>query len=261
MRIFLITIAILSLSKVAALPKKVDIIFLSASKTADLKILTNEKYPIVFRSIAMNKDNCVPMGDGCFHPQLGFIEGKSEKSLEDQKDEKKAKKLKTINSMDTNMIDCKEGNYWDIFCGKAKPESHGPVDFEVWIDTSSSLRNVDWSKDNTNCYRRSFVERLKNKCSIEVQTFDTSKKQMGGLPGLCINYGLNDQKRLMNWIDESNAKHLILVTDIDEGTLQFREYLMRIGANLYGADTGDFDGDKLLNHVETLSKTCQNRKK
>jgi len=243
-----------------ALPKRVDIIFLAAKKTADLKELTKDQYPIVLRAIAQKEDNCVPMGDGCFHPQLGFIEGKSGKALEDQKDQKDVK-VKTINSMDTNMIDCKEGNYWDIFCGKAKAQKHGPVDYEVWIDTSSSLRNVDWSKDSTHCFRRSFIERLKSKCSIEVQTFDTSIKQMGGLSNLCINYGLNDQKRLMQWIDESKAKHLILVTDIDEGTLKFRDYLDSIGANLYGADTGDFTGESLLNHVQKLSSTCQKPKK
>jgi hypothetical protein len=250
----------LTLSKVWALPKKVDIIFLSAKKTAGLEELTKDKYPIVFRALAQNDDKCVPMGDGCFHPQLGYIEGKSGKALDDQKEQKNVK-VKTINSMDTNMIDCKDGNYWDIFCGKAKAEKYGPVDFEVWIDTSSSLRNVDWSKDATHCYRRSFVERLKQKCSIEVQTFDTSIKQMGGLDTLCINYGLNDQKRLMKWIDESKAKHLILVTDIDEGTIQFRDYLDSIGATLYGADSGDFTGETLINHVQTLASSCQKPKK
>lgn len=260
MKIVITLIFTLTFNLAYALPKQVDIIFLAAKKTAHLKELTKDQFPIVLRALAQNDEKCLPMGDGCFHPQLGYIEGKSGKSPEDTAP-KKDIKLKTINALETNMVDCKDGNYWDIFCGKAKADKPAKVDYEVWVDTSSSLRNVDWSKDSTHCYRRSFIERLKQGCSIEVQTFDTSIKQLGGLSNLCLNYGLNDQKRLMEWIENSNAKHLILITDIDEGTLQFRDFLDRIGANLYGADAGDFTGESLLNHVQTLTKACQKSKK
>ncbi|EQC46919.1 hypothetical protein M900_2545 [Bacteriovorax sp. Seq25_V] len=201
------------------------------------------------------------MEGGCFHPQLGFVE--DEKDFKKKAEEKKIDvKLKTINSLDTNMIDCKEGNFFDIFCGKAKPiTKREDVDMEIWIDTSSSLRNFDWDGDPMHCKRRSFVERLRNSCALEVKVFDTSIKQMGDLSSLCVTYGLNDQKRFIRWIEESTVDRLIIVTDIDEASTMVRDYLFKIGGKLHGADYGDFDGERLVNYVSTLETSCQKKKK
>ena len=64
----------------------------------------------------------------------------------------------------------------------------------------------------------------------------------------------------MDWIDRSEAKKLIIITDIDEASMELRDYLFKIGAEIKGADLGDFDGEKLLNHVEKISKNCSKPK-
>ena len=201
------------------------------------------------------------MGDGCFHPQLGFVEENPGAKVIPEGDQSsvldKDKTLKTINSAESDMVDCKEEKFFDIFCGKAGKRKRGPVDLEVWIDTSSSMRNVDFSLEKDECFRKSFVERLKMSCAIDVATFDTSIKSLGGLKNLCLNYGLNDQDRLIDWIKRSEAKKLIILTDIDEASMKLKDFLFRIGANIKGADLGDFDGDMLLKYTSKISKNCK----
>lgn len=256
------TLTLLFSLTVFALPKRVEVVFLAPEKEAVTTEVLEEFKTKNFRKLAQADVKCVPMGDGCFHPQLGYMEGDSAKGIVDQESGKqKEVKIKTINSMDTDMIDCKKGNYFDIFCGKAKKEKHGPVDYEIWIDTSSSLRRVDWSKEQSHCSRRTFIEKLRRSCDLEIQTFDTSIKQMGSLSNLCLTYGLNDQKRLIKWIDDSSAKHLIIVTDIDESSIELRNYLESIGAVIHGADYGDFTGKKLIEYADTFAKSCQKKKK
>ncbi len=242
-----------------ALPKSVEFIFLSPKKTK-----STFHSNIEYKSIAINEDDCVPMGEGCFHPQHGFIEKKPTAKIIKEGDTSsvldKKKDLKTINSAEADMIDCKEEKYFDIFCGKAKKINNSTSDLEIWIDTSSSMRRVDFSLEKDECYRKSFVKRLKDECEADFSTFDTSIKSLGGLNNLCLNYGLNDQKRLMDWIDRSEAKKLIIITDIDEASMELRDYLFKIGAEIKGADLGDFDGEKLLNHIEKISKSCSKPK-
>jgi len=244
-----------------ATPKNVEVIFLSPAKPKKPSTTNLFFTSLISKKIAFSMDNCQPMEGGCFHPQLGFVEDKEDHDKKKEEQQRNVK-LKTINSLDTNMIDCKEGNYFDIFCGKAKPVAkQEAVDLEIWIDTSSSLRNFDWDGDPSHCSRRSFVERLQKNCSLEVKVFDTSIKQMGDLSSLCVTYGLNDQKRFIRWIEDSNAERLIIVTDIDEASTMVRDYLFKIGGKLYGADYGDFDGEKLVNYVTTLETSCQKKKK
>lgn len=235
---------------VFALPKQVDIYFLSAAKKQSL-LFENK----IFQSVAYTEPECVETEAGCFHPQLGLIKSAPKLKEEVQRE------LKTINALEANLIDCKDGNYFDIYCGKAKPlESNKDVDYEVWIDTSSSLRQFDWDDDPQRCQRRTFIERFKMKCQLEVKVFDTSIKQMGDLSTLCVNYGLNDQNRLISWIENSAADKLIIVTDIDEASRKIRDYLFKIGANIYGADYGDISGEKLLDVISKYETSCQKKK-
>lgn len=238
-----------------ALPKSIDIIFLSASKKQSLFFNTSK-----LTSIASNEEiECVETEDGCFNPQFGIVrpnKNGSDKKIEDLKVE-----VKTINSLETNLIDCKEGNYFDIFCGKAKPnEVNVNVDYEVWVDTSASLRNVDWNADPSFCSRRSFVERLKKSCGLEIKTFDTSIKGNADPSALCLTYGLNDTNRLIKWIEGSEAKKLIIITDIDEANTQLRDYIFKIGANIHGADYGDVDNKSILDLVSKFDSACQKKK-
>lgn len=176
------------------------------------------------------------MGDGCFHPQLGLIprEGaKEEKPIAPKEIE-----LKTFNSHAVNMIDCKDDYYFDVFCGKAKGVAK-LSDLEVWVDTSGSMKNVDYSSNPEFCERRRWVSTLESQCpgAFSYYLFDTSKKLMGTKENLCVSRGLNDGKRLVRWLKNSSAKEVWILTDVDEYNNEFREYIDTIGATIHGIGT------------------------
>ncbi len=200
---------------------------------------------------------CQPMGGGCFHPQLGFIEDPDKLAKED---EPQPLKLKTMNATETNVMDCDDNYYFDIYCGKAKPVAkRAKAKLELWIDTSSSLRAVDSPQAESFCYRKSFAERVVESCGekVRISLFDTSKKAMGTFRDLCGTYGLNDQTRLMKWIEESTADHLVLVTDIDELSMRLSDFLDRIGAKVYGVGTSGLEGPQFTDYAKEIAKSCQ----
>ena len=50
--------------------------------------------------------------------------------------------VKTINAPETDLINCDKNSFFDIYCGKSKkPQRTAKI--EVWIDTSTSLKNID----------------------------------------------------------------------------------------------------------------------
>ena len=92
---------------------------------------------------------------------------------------------------------------------------------------------------------------------VNISLFDTSKKAMGTFNDLCGAYGLNDQTRLMQWIDDSNADHLVLVTDIDELSMRLSDYLDRIGAKIYGVGTKGLEGPEFTGFAKEIAKSCE----
>ena len=238
-----------------ATPKKVEIVFLSEAKATSL--INPLWMPLALTAQADWDKDCVPTGDGCFHPQLGYVEKdgiKKPKPLEE------SKPLKTFNSSDVNLVDCREGEYFDIFCGKEKKEEIVSNDVEIWIDTSASLRKMDFSTDPARCVRRSFVEKIQKQCGagkVVVQTYDTSIKTMGSLEGLCQNYGTNDVSRLIKWIKASNAKYLLIVTDLDELSRELRDFLDSIEAVYHGGDLKSYTAKELEGFVDVVKKHCK----
>lgn len=240
-----------------ALPEKVEIVFLSEASSTSF--YQSPAPWLILGNVAQNdwKENCVPSGDGCFHPQLGFIPADGPQR---PKDAPPPKEVKTFNPMDVDLVDCREGEYFDIFCGKAKKEVVKSTDVEIWIDTSASLRKMDFSTDPARCERRSFVESIQRECGagkISVQTYDTSIKTMGALDGLCQNYGSNDVERLIKWIKASNVKYLMIVTDIDELSRELRDFLDSIGAKYHGGDVKDLTVKDLSSFVSVVKKNCK----
>lgn len=246
---------ILFLTSLYAEPEKIDVYFLSPPKTSFINHFLN---PFSFyKSVAMDKTKkCIPMGEGCFHPQFGIIPNEDQEK-EKKPDAVKEVELKTINAEETSLIDCKEGNYFDIFCGKGKKAS-APSKTELWIDTSSSMKGVDFSKEENFCQRRSIAAKIANECSgkIDILTFDTSIKTLGDLATTCINYGLNDGKRMVDWLKGSNAKHVVIITDVDEYIGEFREYLDLAGANIQGVGTEMYFSSDLSKLTDQLLKKC-----
>ncbi|PIK14053.1 hypothetical protein [Halobacteriovorax sp. JY17] len=221
-----------------ALPDHVHFFFISPETVSIINEIGDEEIKfskLTAKNITGGELDCVPMGDGCFNPQIGFVEDQS-KSKPIAKEQPAPHR--TINATDVDMINCEKGNYFDIFCGKAKKESGARAEVEVWLDTSSSMRTVDYNKDASYCERRIIARKFREGCGekVNIQLFDTSIKQMGDLASACVNYGLNDQKRLMRWINDSSVKQLYVFTDIDELSLELKDYLDSIPSTIYGGD-------------------------
>jgi len=214
-----------------ALPKKVELWFVSKDKKLELtKALKGfETTMIMSRELAFNNSDCVPMGDGCFHPQLGYIEkGEAKKNVvEDATGNEDFKKG------GVDLIDCDHKEYFNIFCEKRKNINSGT---EVWIDISSSFRELDFSTDPLNCLRKKFVDRVMTRCAGKVSftLYDTVMKNMAASSDACIAYGLNNQEKLISWIDKSSAEKLLILTDTDEFTTRMKDYLDSIGATIKG---------------------------
>lgn len=254
MKLFFATFYLLFSTTVFATPKKVEIVFLSEPKGRSLvKPVWN---PLINISANDYEKDCVKTGDGCFHPQLGFIPDDNSKG---EVVKPKSVQVKTFNSDDVNLVECREGEYFDIFCGKAKQESRSGNEVEVWIDTSASLRKMDYSPDPSRCVRRSFVEKLQSGCKqskLAVMTYDTSIKLLGSNEGLCQNYGSNDIDRLIKWIKASEAEYLFIVTDIDELSRELRDYLDSIGAIYHGSEVKSMTVHDLESFVSIVKKQC-----
>lgn len=243
---------------------KVEVYFLSRPKVSHFNHLI-EKYinpNTTYKKVVEYK--CIPMGEGCFHPQLGMIPLEEAKSEKVQKGEPKPiEHYKTFNSDDVDLVECEDGNYFDIFCGKEKKGKKkrpvNDVDYQLWIDTSSSMREIDYSKEADYCERRFLASQIQNKCGEKMQifTFDTAIKSLGGIESVCMSYGMNDGKRMVDWIKRSNAKHITIITDVDEYTGEFREYLNLIGAKIHGIGTKMVYASEMPKILPTIQKYCQ----
>ncbi len=253
MKIFLTIYFLLSFIKISyALPKQVEIWFMSSTLTTYYKSLYPQKI-VAFNS----DDNCIPMGEGCFNPQLGFIEQKNALYFPPEKDNKLP--LKTFNALDVNLVNCDKNNYFDIYCGKNNNSDYVSK-FEIWIDISASLRSVDYSKESDQCSRRKFVEQVLNKCpkdSINISLFNTSIKQLGSHKNICNSYGANNLDRLIKWIRNSNIKNLIIITDIDEYSIKFDNFIKEVGAEIKGVDSHYINAKNLIKKVDEVVRACK----
>jgi hypothetical protein len=86
--------------------------------------------------------------------------------------------------------------------------------------------------------------------------YDTSIKQAGSMDSLCNNQGLNDSKRLIDWIERSEAKKLVIITDIYEFNTDFANYI----DSKHGKFRGDKDpmvASQLLDMVDDLERSCR----
>lgn len=215
----------------------------------------------------LGNHSCVPMGDGCFDPKTGYTDVVPEnvKINESAKKEKRKEKednpfeLKTFSNEDIALVECQEGRYFDIFCGKENNRKKVTADLEVWIDTSSSLRNIDYSKENNYCERRFFASKLKKDCrdGVEFSIFDTARRSLGSYDTLCDYMGSNDGRRMVSWIEANSAEHLVIVTDVDEYHGVFREYLERTNAIIHGVGTKQYTANDLMNFIPKISKSCR----
>lgn len=243
-----------------ASPDNITFIFLTEeSSKAVLDLVTPTPFGALIAEASQPK-GCVPMGDGCFHPQHGFIPNEEEDNSKKPKKREavsEQSKVKTINSLETNLIKCEKGNYFDIFCGKSRKEGK-PGELEIWFDVSTSMRKVDWNHKDAFCKRRAFGEKLRRDCKkgVSFSVYNTSIKQVSSLNSVCTYKGDNNTKRLTKWIDGSKAKHLVIITDIDEMSVQLKDYLDMLGAKIVGVGTKPFFSADLSKWSKRNLKSC-----
>lgn len=258
LRLFLLFI--LSEAALAA-PETLEVWFLSAGKVAELKSYL-DRPAYIFRKPTAELE-CQEMGDYCFDPQFGLYkkDHEDEEVRPQEVNNKKDASIAPAKSLERDLINCDKKNYFDIFCGKAKPTgSPKKAKLDLWIDTSSSMKEFDFSDKAGGCFRKSLMQRLDASCpfnqKVNVMMFDTSIKQAGSMDTLCHNQGLNDYKRLMDWIERSDAKHLVVITDIYEFHKEFSDFIESKNGKLKG-DKDPLTGADLLNLVDDLAKSCK----
>ena len=255
-----ILIALLSFSVIAA-PRSIEVWFISAHKKAQLEKLINGQAVKWHAQTAQLE--CQEMGDFCFDPQYGlYKKDDTSSSVDGDKVETlKAPSIPVAKSLERDLINCDSSNYFDIFCGKASQVTKSaPAKLDIWIDTSSSMREMDFSDKEGGCFRKSMMKRLDETCGfnkkVNVMMFDTSIKQAGSMDSLCVNQGLNDPKRLMDWIERSEAQKLVIITDIYEFHKDFADYIEKKNGKFRG-DKDPLVASKLLDMVDELSRSCR----
>ena len=257
----LLALTLLSFSAIAA-PGSIEVWFLSNAKVSEVQKLLDKPQYVYYKKTA--RLQCQEMGDFCFDPQYGLYK-KEDMDAEVKDEEREIDKIKapsipSAKSVDRDLINCDPNNYFDIFCGKARKEAKTDIKFDLWIDTSSSMKEFDFIDSSGGCHRKSLVSKLDSACGfnqkVNVMMFDTSIKQAGTMDSLCNNQGLNDYKKLIDWIERSTAKKLVIITDIYEFHKEFSDYIESKHGKLRG-DKDPLRGSDLLNLVDTLEKSCR----
>lgn len=258
------------------MPGTFEIWFLSPQKHAHIVLPKQIRFIATY---AQFKPTCQPYGDYCFDPQIGLYKANeksgeytligdeaSEIKNEAPKEELKAEfsKDRAKSIMDNSLIDCKKDNFFDIYCGREKKEkTKSETKLEVWIDTSSSFKDYDPSDKSDGCKRRSFMISLQSECKdggVDFYSFNTNKNYQTNPDNFCLNHGLNDEKRLMRWIEESNAPHLIIITDITEYTAKLDDFVKANNGFIKGAQTEDLlTPDKMNDLVSGIAKYCKKK--
>lgn len=244
-----------------ASPEKLTFVFLTEEAyKATLDLINHVPFGALIAE-ANRPEGCTPMGDGCFHPQFGFIPNEEDGDEKAKKPPKavdsEQSKVDTINSLETDMIKCEDGNYFDIFCGKSRKESK-PGNVEIWFDVSTSMRKIDWNHKDPMCKRQQFATKLQRDCKagVSFSVYNTSIKQISQLNSICTSKGENNSKRLTQWIDNSQAKHLVVITDIDEMSGQLKDYLDIMGAKIVGVGLKPFYSEDLQKWAQKNLKAC-----
>ena len=257
-----IFLSLMTASALAA-PQSIEVWFLSNAKVTELNRLLNKQKQTRYYPLRAALE-CQEMGDYCFDPQFGLYKRDNiDEEVSTSKIETDGPAIPAAKSVERELIDCDPKNYFDVFCGKAKKEAEkSTAKLDLWIDTSASIREFDYSDKDGNCNRKSLVKALDVAgCGfnqkVNVMMFDTSIKQAGNMSDLCNNQGLNDYKKLMDWIERSNAPRLVIITDIYEFHKEFSDYIESKHGTFRGDKQQPFTSKMLEDLAGDLAKSCK----
>lgn len=217
--------------------------------------------PVLPRTQLLASTSCEQVGDFCLDSKTGALMPRLSPPVQQEEaieiPYQPLLQLPSASSLDRQLVNCEQGNAFDIFCGKAQAEAVQTKrsELEIWMDISSSMRSVDGTEE---CHRKKFLQGLMGLCEKskpKIMGFDVEIREIG-ISESCINRGLNDAKKMMKWIEESKAKKLIVITDVYEYQSEFAAFLSQKNAKIKG-DTGFFPAVQLLDHLTTLAKWCE----
>lgn len=243
-----------------ALPKSVEVWFLSAEPVSKSYFnLSNELY-------AQGRIQCQPMGEYCFDPQVGLYKKGEEKKVQEAADYsavEAANKYDFIDppkSTERELIKCDGKSFFDIFCGKAKKQKKDNVKLEIWIDQSSTMRQVDGADLNNSCRRSRFVKSLNVACplneKLKVHYFTVHKKEAGTLNNLCHSSGTNQMKNIIRYLKQTKREKILIITDIFEAQGEFLDELKNLGVVKIKGVEQPMYASELRNQLGHVQKMC-----
>ncbi len=244
---------------VFATPKHVEVWFLSVDKTSYFRHRNN--------TFAQARQ-CQPMGDYCFDPQIGlYKQGEENKVNAVDSSEVEAQKkydfLELHKGHETELIECDENSgFFDVFCGKAKKISKtNKTKLEVWVDVSSTMKQVDFRGYEKACRRQLLVEGIGLSCPLnqkmKVYSFEEYRKEVGSLDQLCLSNGLNKMSNIIRDLKSSEVDHVLIITDIYEADIEFIQAIESLGKHSFkGLDT-PFYASEMKESIARLAGVCK----
>lgn len=210
---------------------------------------------------------CQKMGEYCFDPQVGLYSPGSSGEIKDlpanyesvDKLEDYSEKRKALGS-EWSDSKCDESDFFSLFCSKGSSSKASKAKLEIWIDTSSTMKQVDFKGHDQVCDRLSLLNHLESSCRFnqdyKLYIFNEVKKEAGQKSQVCLNSGLNHRDRLIKEIKASNAKNLVIITDIFEADSVLIDFVeAQAGGSVKGLREPLYAKD-LKSLAETLSKQC-----
>ena len=266
-KVLLLTLLISTVAN--ATPGKFEVWFLSIDKQSVFKQFSTEKSDDSLMYSATGELQCEPMGEYCFDPQVGLYKnGESASAREVGVDASELEKnqkydfMETGDSVNNNLINCDKKNQFDIFCGSSKKKAlRENIQLEVWVDISTTMKQVDYAGLEGKCTREIFLEGLNKTCpmnqKLKVYYFNESRKEAGSFDRVCLANGLNNMKRLLTDVERvSKNRNLVIVTDIFEASQSFITQIEALGGKVKGLDTPVYAKD-LLKDLSRINKLCK----
>jgi len=251
-------IFVLSFSAFAR-PDNLEVWFLSSPSVTENKVTI----PLEAQhQLAESKsDKCRSINEKqCFHPQFGMISKKDGKKV-DFEDKQKTQTTDSIKLSESDLLRCKNTYHFDLFCGETAKIKRKTKNLEIWIDTSSSMRSYDYVQEKNTCYRKTFMTLLRSGCKkakFDISSFADSIKSIVNDDYLCSSKGVNNQDRLISWMEASLARNLIVITDASQLTLKMTTYLESKGAKIRGMNKSDtIYANKLKELVPKAASFCK----
>ena len=258
-RVFLFSFLICQ--NVFALPETIEFWFISRAKYG---LLQSSPYNLVkVAQVRTIYKGCKFWGEGCYDMEDSeLVDRQTELKVNDytiKRDKKLTDSLELREPYNTHLSDCNSEIGSSKFCGERLP-ARVDTDIEVWIDTSSSMSEIDPRGKNGDCIRNKFIRMVMDSCSGSIPImgiFNKSVRQMGSFNDVCRNYGENDLNFLADWIEGSKSKHLVVVTDYTQMKRKLKDFIDRTGSKVRG---DFFKGATLENFLywgKELANSCQ----